>query len=432
MMFRAITLLRDDQDLSYLADPEGECVKFLNSPLHYCRNIVSSPISRVMVIDPARDCRRNVILPQRGLLLVRHHAKFRMVLKYEDMTLRSGMSVPGAHEHFTLLCIPHNRIKRNVKLTMYLSAYTTSGKTSNFTVHMQLLPDCEDNEIRTIFQRERVIGENIYAFGSNEKGSYTMFPAAFGFLRSKYDALLSANGQTPYPTERITMLTRCRMWLVCYGYSQQLDVEKLLNYTGGVNNRGSWLFRVPVGQGKSVTLKMQFKFSETSDAVTLLFHRYACRSEDELPDRVPVKLIIRPDVECRINHQLTKAFTGPEKLFPESVIAGRDAFEFSPYNHKLIVSMAEGEFHPEPQWNYMVELPQEKYYGLESNTDLFSPGYFQYKLKGDQVCLLRCVVDEELAKAPTLDDFKTPLPDKLPLSEALPQALRRYVVRRDD
>ena len=432
MMFRAITLLKNDLDLSDLDNPDADCMKFLNSPLQYCRNIIASPISRVMVIDPVRDCRRNVMLPQRGLLLVRHHAKFRMVLKYGDMTLRSGMSVPRAHEHFTLLCIPHNRIKRNVKLTMYLSAYTPSGKTSNFTVHMQLLPDCEDNEIRTIFQRERVIDENIYAFGSNERGSYTMFPAAFGSLRSKYDALLSANGQTPYPTERTTMLTRCRMWLVCYGYSQQLDVEKLLNYTGSVDNRGSWLFRVPVGQGKSVTLKMQFKFSETSDAVTLLFHRYACRSEDELPDRVPVKLIIRPDVESRINHQLTKAFTGPEKLFPASVIAGRDTFEFSPYDHKLIVSLADGEFHPEPQWNYMVELPLEKYYGLECNTDLFSPGYFQYKLKGDQICLLRCVVDEDLAQAPTLEDFKDPLPDRLQLSDALPRALRRYVVRRDD
>jgi len=49
-----------------------------------------------------------------------------------------------------------------------------------------------------------------------------------------------------------------------------------------------------------------------------------------LADCRQVQLILRPDIEDRSFHETTKAYLGPEHLWPESVTTHPHGFTFSP------------------------------------------------------------------------------------------------------
>ena len=143
---------------------------------------------------------------------------------------------------------------------------------------------------------------------------------------------------------------------------------------------------------------------------------------------------MRPDLEDRINHQVTKAFAGPEQRFPAAVRSLENGFDFTPAERRLALRAEGGSFHSQPEWYYMVDLPSERYYGLEDKTDLFSPGYFEYHLEGGQTATLTAFADA--ADRPIPDGIEWPEQREYPSStgpdELFEPAMRRFVVKRDE
>jgi predicted glycogen debranching enzyme len=146
-----------------------------------------------------------------------------------------------------------------------------------------------------------------------------------------------------------------------------------------------------------------------------------------------VRLILRPDVEDRSFHDLTKAYTGPESRWPGAVTAFEDGFRFAPDpSRALAVRLPGGVFQPEPEWHYMVHRPLEAQRGMDPDSDLFSPGYFSIPLSGGQRVRL-----EARANADVLSDTAEigPVPANPPAPQPVPvllgRSLARFVVRRD-
>ena len=149
-----------------------------------------------------------------------------------------------------------------------------------------------------------------------------------------------------------------------------------------------------------MALDIEFDMAENGNAVRFKFARRHHAGEES---DAPAKLILRPALEDRINHELTKAFLGPEQEFPRSVISGKEGFEFNRSDCSLSVNAPGGRFVSEPEWYYMCPLPHEAYYGLESATDRFSPGYFEIVINPGSEALLTACVNMKNAPDNTVD-----------------------------
>jgi len=104
--------------------------------------------------------------------------------------------------------------------------------------------------------------------------------------------------------------------------------------------------------------------------------------ENELDLTEPVELILRPDLEDRNVHEITKAFSGPEEQWDRAIQPQSDGFVFAPDpSRKLEMQLKNGTFHVESEWSYMVEHPIDLERGIDGSTDLFSPGYFKINLQ---------------------------------------------------
>lgn len=156
----------------------------------------------------------------------------------------------------------------------------------------------------------------------------SFFRAAWGEIASKYEAILSANVNPDYPVDRRTMFTRLRGWLQVNGYSQPLDLRSIASFSALPDNRRAGSSRSRPARaavcGSSSTSPEPKKEMRSASASTGPARPTREGEPGELGDATPVRLILRPDLEDRINHELTKAYTGPEKRFPESVRETRE------------------------------------------------------------------------------------------------------------
>jgi len=144
----------------------------------------------------------------------------------------------------------------------------------------------------------------------------------------------------------------------------------------------------------------------------------------KLDSKIPVKIIVRPDIENRNFHHVTKAYAGLEQEFPEAIRPEEKGFAFSPPEKPAFkMSAAKGKFVVEPEWQYMIHLSEEAERGLEDCTDLFSPGYFSFGLvDGENVEISAETIDE------TVKTDKTDAGCK----NKLKAAINQFIVKRDD
>jgi predicted glycogen debranching enzyme len=153
---------------------------------------------------------------------------------------------------------------------------------------------------------------------------------------------------------------------------------------------------------------------------------------DDVKDSV--RIVFRPDIEWRSFHASTKAYTGAENLFPESVTRkDENGFEFAPYGDKFIFTVENGVYHDEPQWIYGLAHPEEAARAQEPSGDVFSPGWVSADLKiGEKAVLCgEAVFNGEKPKA-TSSVEKLQRGDTLNLAEGLRQAMDLYIVRRNE
>ena len=95
--------------------------------------------------------------------------------------------------------------------------------------------------------------------------------------------------------------------------------------------------------------------------------------------------------------------------------------------------ISSGTFFSSPQWSYQIPLPVEQERGLETEMDLFSPGYFESPIGNNET--IQVIVQLSNGSFSTMDCSQQPeisaLPDLMPLGKALRKSLDYFVAKRD-
>ena len=422
-------------------DIEHAAKQLKNDPLTLCRSLNrDSREPRVITWNWPQDLRREVMLPPAHLLYVRADHAFRARLVANQQALASETSITGADGAFFALFAPLDPAASAQPCTLRLTVFTPDGG-QHAKASLLRLPRAKHVRVKRIFQQADLHRESLSFMATNGRGAMLKLPLAWAELSSRYDSLLAANISREYPENRWIMLTRCRAWLVFQGYSLALNPDSLeafaLNDLGG----GFWRFQVPTGQGENIRLTIGLNMVAGENALQITFYRHPSDGKDQhLDDKKPVQLILRPDIENRSFHDITKAYTGPENHWPQCVRASQQGFEFTPDpGHHLRMQISCGGFFPEPEWQYMVHRAFDAERGQDPASDLFSPGYFSVALEGNQQAHLSADMPHALENAAwqrplSAEQYTGPIETEKNTSQSplhiLTRALDDFVVRR--
>ncbi len=388
-----VSSIRGQSDILIFQDRPKKILEYRTDPYVFCKELADgAPI--VTTWQWPRDTRRSVMLPPGHLLLVQSHCAFIAELCDESRaTIACEESFQQPNKNSFALFQPLETPKQHQHLSLKLTVFEPKAIQHSESPILQL---CKGNDAKAITscQAGEIHDPNRYAVCTNHHGALAQVRIGWAELRSKYDGLLCANLDPAVPVDRHTMFTRCRAWVVCRDYSNELTLHCQTRFSVTDDGAVIWEFAVPVGEGKLIPLQAALQMHPDSNAIRLAFSRLANGDNPEhLDDDIPVKLILRPDIEDRCNHEITKAFAGPEAQWPGTIQPLEDGFTFAPSNdRKLQIQLPGGTFHTEPEWYYMVEHPVDQARGIDGSSDLFSPGYFDIALSGGTTAELEAAI----------------------------------------
>ncbi len=428
-----------DDTLPEQFDPDRLGEALLRDPHAFCAELAQRQgFAPVVTWQWPGDIRRELLLPADELLLVRADSHFRAAIEDEKGTIvAADESLPLADGSEATLLLPQlESVAGQRRLTLNLTHYGTDG-TTHHRAPLLLLSDQHDPQVQLRLDGARIRQDRDYALLTNGRGAMSQVRAAWGSLKSQYDALLAVNPHPALPDNRRVFLTRCRAWLRYRGYSYALDATSAYSFQsdpGGTQVR--WRFVTPIGMGREVAITISATLIRGKNRLELHFTREAAPRESKtlLADGESLTLILRPDIEARDFHTKTKAYSGPEQSFPAAISATPDGFRFAPGPDEVYhLAVTPGRFHHDPRWSYAIPHPEEIERGLGHHTDLFSPGWFAIELKGGSNAILVAATAADFhhytpAKRPAPP---AATPATLPLSETLLRSLDTFVVRRD-
>lgn len=429
---RAAARLAFDEDPDALgtamaADPDAFCA--CGSAGFPARTVWSWPV----------DTRRQVMVPEGHVLLVRAGHPFNAEIVAGERTLAAEDAVPfddgqwGAFLRVEPYASALDGTRAEAR-ALRTTVYTPEGIRRD-TSTVLVLPPAGAARVTTRLSGVPVRGdEPLYAALSNGAGAMAYVRAAWGEVHSQYDCLLAANPHPKVPVDKMVFWTRCRTWLRYRGYSQEINKACLAQFTADPAGRfAEWAFNVPCGMGRWVPLTFRLEIVHGVNRVRLAVARQTTQGGLEPDDAVTV--IVRPDIEWRSFHNKTKAFLGPESAWPAAVQPRAEGFTFTPAaGETLGIETDRGAYHHEPLWTYMVEHADEKSRGLDAHGDLFSPGWFELPLEDSQQTVLTAAREDnwQAADPETAPDAGGRKPKALlTVPEAMSQAMSLYVVRRD-
>ncbi len=409
-------------------------------PIEYCRSLNKfSQESRVITWQWPQDIKREVMVPPDHFLLVRADTPFCSRIIDKHRCLYYEESLPCLDGSFFAFFSPLSPPDTNRPLILKLSVYAP-GKTQHIDGPLLFLSHAKNATVKRIYYRPDFLGGSLLMLGTNGSGALSRAHVSWGKLASRYDALLAGNIDPKLPEDRWIMFTRCRAWLVFQDYSQGICNDCLFSFCYGYNSTGFWRFKVPTGQREHVLLTIGVEMVHGENSLRMVFSRDKTKGrKGKLADYEQVRLILRPDIENRNFHETTKAYRGPEHLWPKAVKPGHKGFTFAPdHEHSLSLQISEGSFIWEPEWQYMVHHPIEAERGLDPDSDLFSPGYFSLNLKGGQSAELTariisnnaqsCQKSEPPSQKLEADVFENN--ESWKLNKAMEKTLNHYVVNR--
>ena len=402
----------------------------LENPKQLCEELAgNAPI--VTTWRWPHDTRRTVLLPPGHILLVEaDHGFIAELRSAADETLAHEKSLIQANGRFFVLFQPLETPQSHRCLTIKLTVFDPDGIKHSQSALLQLSEE-PNARVVTTCEAGEVHDHDRYAVCTNRHGALAQVRIGWAELRSKYDGLLSANLDPKVPVDRHTMFARCRVWVVRKDYSHALSLHCQKRFTVADDGTVIWDFAVPVGEGRLITLKAALQMHPETNAVQIGFHRQQAGSDPEhLPDDEPVMLILRTDIEDRSNHEVTKAFAGPQDHWPEAIESAGNGFIFAPApDRRLSIRLENGTFHFEPEWYYMIEHPVDKERGIDGFSDLFSPGYLKVELPGNTRTVLVAAINGE----PEFAELKPEAGvDALSIEEAMHTAMKQFIVNRDD
>jgi len=382
-----------------------------------------------------RDTKREVVVPQGTPLLVSAPCYFRYRLRNGEEIVEHGEGFYLKEGLYVSILPPDVFEKGEEHLQMGIEVY--DGKqVSRHTGHL-LVASSRMLFSKNAYTHDEIEGDpTLAALAVNQGGGTTIARGAFSELRSKYDALISANLHPDYPEDRHIMLTRIRGWTVYKGFSRFINLEYQVQFAHRGNSI-QYQFHMPAGGGMHIPLVVQMDLDTYEDRLVIFIKRLRSDGLHTPPEDEPIRLILRPDVESRNHHELTKAFEGPEEKWPGAIREQEAGFGFVDDLCRLDMQLSKGSFVREDEWQYMVHRPMEAERGMGANSDLYSPGYFAVDLLEEEQIALQARVrthgkDEadELQAAATEHSFEAPAgPHQL--EEEWKESIRKFIVRRN-
>ena len=386
------------------------------------------------------DLRREVCVPDGCALRVVAPHPFRVRVVDGERTIAAAKSAGNA----ALLAMPPysgdgtRADARRLEIAVFAPEGVERGSAG-----LLLLPSGDAARVKLSYSGEEIrrnlaapdAGGLLETVLSDGAGSASRVKLAWGEVRSQYDALFAANTNPRVPADRIVLWTRCRAWLQHEGYSRELNCDCIESFRADPAGRfAEWTFRVPCGMGHSVRFSFTLSLSEAGASLAVARERDGAA---DAPDSV--RLVFRPDVEWRSFHSTTKAQGAVEAAFANAARPRADGsgFDFAPYgDERLCFSVVGGEYHPEGQWSYCVPHSEEAARGQDGCGDLFSPGWISCDFKaGDEASLSAEYIAAGARPSASANRRAQSSPDvvgALPVPEALREALRLFIVRRDD
>jgi starch synthase (maltosyl-transferring) len=418
-------------DAERAADPGATAQRLREAPDTFAE-WASGGAPRTVRWQWPRDTRRRVPVPPGWALCLRAPDRFRVEARDGAGWVRREHSLPAEDgSHFAVLLPPAAKAAR--VLAMDLTVYANVG-VARERAEALCLPGAEEPVVRhRTAPACRAAGTAVLA--ANRRGAMTLARADWGALQSRYDAWLAVNPAPRVPADRRIGLVRCRGWVVYRGYSQELNTECLRAFGRGPEGEAVWRFEAPCGMGRKVGLTVRLRLDPDANTVTVVCARTADADDAWLDPGASVSVILRPDLEARNAHDVTRAYAGPEHAWPAAVTPSPDGFRFAPdpAGCALTLRVAPGAFTPEPEWQYMTFLPAESERGMEATTDLFSPGYFTLALRGGGSAVLRADADGAAPPpAKAVPPPAAPEDGAVSLGAALREAMQAYIARRDD
>ena len=404
--------------------------RFINSPRDAACMLSGNFYPKMLFFDLQVDIERQIMAGEEKVICIESVNPFFVALTADEHTCDSSFSVKLDGRYAAVLKLPDYEADTSCEQILEFSVFE-NGRSIHRTGHLLRIGKCSSGTIKL---KQNNISRSSLALHSNFFNTLSMVRGRWGSIESKYDAVLAGNCSSEVPVDRRIMFGNLRAWIVVNDFSQALDFNVEKSFTGGVDNVSEWEFEVPAGQGAVVNVIFRLFLAENSNAVKIAFIRKKSSDPAHLADEIPVKLILRADVDDRICHNVTKAYLGAERAFPESVRVSERGFVFGPdSNCQLEVCVDKGRFILEHEWRYNQFLPSENYYGLEDHTDIYSPGYFELQLEGGDEHVLNA---EMHIKGFNNDGTELvwgdeKIPDNIDIDHAISCGLRHFVVKRD-
>lgn len=370
-------------NISVKADLSDIAAALRKNPRQACVSLTQKEYPPVIQWRWPNDTRRTILLPPGYAVLITADSHFIAEIRSGEKVLAHQKSLPCDCNRWFAILTPASTTEVQRHLTVHMTVFDQTGTRHSISPLLQLAP-FDINAIQTVYSDRDIETKALYAICTNGRGALSQVRGAWGSVQSIYDAMLSANLDQQVPVDRHIMLTRCRAWLVYRDYSQEINIDGTTAFFQADNGSVCWQFQIPCGMGRHVSLEIMLRMIPFRNRIELVFSR---KLNTELPSELeadePINIIIRPDIEDRNFHHCTKAYSGPESEWPAAIETVSGGFIFTPAAERhLSMTTAHGEFVYEPEWNYNIPHPVEEERGLESVSDLFSPGWFRLTLTG--------------------------------------------------
>ena len=434
-------------------DPDQLAEQFFMNPAKFCRSF-----GKTSIWEMGHDLSRDFILPDDHFMVIKSESRFRA--KFVTLIREGNQCSDGQWYAVFPPCLglaKRSLLKRNrtgsgfEEITFELfDGVITSHLKARIWLAYEMPSALKQTVVPLSPKTLQLEACETLFLDTNNRGAMLRANVHWARLNSRYDALLAANLDPCVPVDRHVFLRRWRGWLRFVGNSAEIGPQTTEAVT--IDTSIQYCFVIPVGTGRWIRLFAEMKMLPNKNIMVTTFHREAQTHADMLPDSEGVTLILRPDIEDRNFHHLTKAFLGPETEFPKRVsLLGNSGFRFKSGSGSVFqISSDEGLFVSEPSWLYNCLYPLESSRGLDDHGDLFSPGYFKLNLKGGAFAtiLTGLAVDLEsfdggaensvssLGKinvnrsAVTGEPFPVYLIDQ-PLEQRLKKAIAQFIVKRD-
>lgn len=290
----------------------------------------------------------------------------------------------------------------------------------------------------------------LYGIATSEAGGYAKVNGAFNVYKSKYDAMFAGNCDNEYPVDRHVLLSRLLGWCIHKGYTVEINSLVQIDFMANSDNEFCWCFEVPVLYGKYVLINIIEVFDKVSNQAAFFVERVNVREAirkalgkreeryiinrtvtDYLDDSEPITVVVRPDIEGRVNHSTS---TIEHINWVAGIIQNNKyGFYFDLPNGFHFSFVCNDEcYHPSYEQHTGIYLSDDVERGMYDGTNFLSPGYFSFELsKIDNVKTFSALcLDNKTQPRPLHNLADVTLSHTGNVKDVMKESLKRFVVRR--